>query len=230
MNIKTLSTITALSMSLFALASPVAAQTRVVKSIYRSDDGGVLYVRIVGDTVYGFGEHPGKKYAYVLSGTKNGDRVNAKFWDIPKGTRTEYGAIELQVSQAGARLVRKSASKIGIDTWQEIAPNGISWPGREAAGFQKTGVGDLDGVFVDETATRHYVRELNGDVVWVAETAAQPGERPAWISVFVGKRKPTNGFSGNFADVPKGMTSAKGTFGAALIGNQRRLALQQIGT
>src|SRR6266545_3344643 len=58
MNIKTLSTITALSMSLFALASPVAAQTRVVKSIYRSDDGGVLYVRIVGDTVYGFGEHP----------------------------------------------------------------------------------------------------------------------------------------------------------------------------
>src|SRR6266545_854939 len=139
MNIKTLSTITALSMSLFALASPVAAQTRVVKSIYRSDDGGVLYVRIVGDTVYGFGEHPGKKYAYVLSGTKNGDRVNAKFWDIPKGTRTEYGAIELQVSQAGARLVRKSASKIGIDTWQEIAPDGISGPRKAAAGFHKTG-------------------------------------------------------------------------------------------
>lgn len=211
-------------------AGPTAAQTLALKPIYRSDDGGVLYLRAVGDSVYGFGEHPGKKYAYVLSGTKNGDRINAKFWDIPKGTRTEFGELELQISQFGARLVRKSASaKIGIATWQEIAPNGIPWPVMQVAGFQKTGTADLDGVYVDETSGRHYVRELNGDVVWVAEPAAQPNERPAWASVFVGKRTPTNGFSGNFADVPKGLASAKGTFGAALIGNQRRLALQQTG-
>ncbi len=229
MKIKKAATITALSIILFSLASTVGAQTREVKSIYRGDDGGVLYLRTMGDTVYGFGEHPGKKYAYVLAGSRAGDRINAKFWDVPKGTRTEYGAIELQISQSGARLVRKSASKIGIDVWQEISPNGISWPAMQAAGFQKTGVVDLDGVFVDETAARHYVRELNGDIVWVAEPAAQPGERPAWVSVFVGKRAPTNRVSGNFADVPKGLAANKGAFGAAAIGDQRRLALQQTG-
>jgi len=229
MSIKSIGTITALSIILLSLAAVAGGQTREVKSIYRSDDGGVLYLRTIGDTVYGFGEHPGKKYAYVLTGTRAGDRITAKFWDVPKGTRTEYGAIELQVSQAGARLVRKSASKIGIDTWQEIPPNGIPWPTMQAAGFQKTSVSDLDGVFVDETATRHYVRELSGDVVWVAEPAAQPGERPAWASVFVGKRAATNRVSGTFADVPKGLANAKGTFGAAAIANQRRLALQQVG-
>jgi hypothetical protein len=204
------------------------AQSSPLKPIYRSDDGGILYVRAVGDNVYGFGEHPGKKYAYVLSGTRNGDFINAKFWDIPKGTLTEYGSIQLQISQGGTRLVRKTAAKIGIDTWQEISPNGIPWPEMQSAGFQKTSSTDLDGVFVDETATRHYVRELNGDVVWVAEPGEQPGVRPAWVSVFVGKRTNT-GISGTFADVPKGLAATKGSFGAALIGNQRRLNLQQVG-
>ena len=41
--------------------------------IYRGDDGGALYLRHVGEKVYGFGEHPGLKYAYVLTGTVSGD-------------------------------------------------------------------------------------------------------------------------------------------------------------
>jgi CubicO group peptidase (beta-lactamase class C family) len=202
-----------------------------VKSIYRSDDGGVLYLRAVGDVVYGFGEHPGKKYAYVLSGKQTGDRIAATFWDIPKGTRTETGDLELQVSQAGARLVRKSGSaNIGIGTWDEIAAGAFPWPAKQAAGFQKTSTNDLDGVFADEDASRHYMREMkDGNVVWVAEPAAQPGERPAWASVFVGKRTKAGAYSGTFADVPKGLATAKGNFGASLIANRRELALQQTG-
>lgn len=222
--------ITLSCLSLFVALSASLANAQSLTRIYRSDDGGVLYLRNVDSTIYGFGEHPGKKYAYVLKGEQQGDRILAKFWDIPKGTRSEFGGIELQVSQAGARLVRKSAAaNIGIGTWQEIAANSFPWPNLQAAGFQKTRATDLDGAFVGDDASRHYVRELSGDVVWVAEAASQPDVRPAWVSVFVGKRMPSNSVAGTFADVPKGSASAKGTVGAALIGKTRTLSLQQTG-
>jgi CubicO group peptidase (beta-lactamase class C family) len=217
-------------LTLFLALSAPLAHGQSLTRIYRSDDGGVLYLRTVGNVAYGFGEHPGKKYAYVLSGTQQGDRIAGKFWDIPKGTRTEFGNVELQISQAGARLVRKSGgANLGIGTWEEISAGSFPWPVMQAAGFQKSKANDLDGAFVGEDSSRHYVRELNGDVVWVGEAGAQPDVRPAWVSVFVGKRTPANGVSGTFADVPKGSASAKGTVGAALIGTMRTLALQQTG-
>jgi CubicO group peptidase (beta-lactamase class C family) len=217
-------------LTVFLLIQAPLAQAQSLSKIYRSDDGGVLYLRTVGNAVYGFGEHPGKKYAYVLSGTQQGDRIAGKFWDIPKGIRTEFGSVELQISQAGARLVRKSGgANLGAGTWQEIAAGSFPWPTIQVAGFQKTRATDLDGAFVGDDASRHYFRELNGDVVWVAEAGSQPDVRPAWVSVFVGKRTANKGVSGSFADVPKGLASAKGTVGAALIGDKRILALQQTG-
>jgi CubicO group peptidase (beta-lactamase class C family) len=215
---------------LLLLTVSLQAQAQSLTRIYRGDDGGVLYLRKVDNLIYGFGEHPGKKYAYVLKGEQQGDRILAKFWDVAKGTRSEFGSIELQVSQAGARLVRKSnPANIGIATWQEIADGSFPWPAAQVAGFQKTKATDLDGAFVGDDASRHYIRELNGDVVWVAEAASQPDVRPAWVSVFIGKRSPSNGIAGTWADVPKGQASAKGTVGAALIGQTRTLALQQTG-
>jgi hypothetical protein len=173
-------------------------QTPAITRIYRGSDGSALYLRELDNAVYGFGEHPGKKYAYVLRGTLQGDRISAKFWDIPKGTRTATGTVELQVSQLGGRLVRKSGSSlIGANTWEVIAPGSFPWPVKLAAGFQKFAISDLDGAFEGEDGSRHYIREFEGDVVWVAEAPAQPQTRPAWVSVFVGKRIQRYGKSGN---------------------------------
>jgi CubicO group peptidase (beta-lactamase class C family) len=198
--------------------------------IYRGDDGSVLYVRqLLTGAVFAFGEHPGLDRAYVLSGTVGGDRVDGSWWDVSKGKRGDRGTLALRWSQGGARIVRSGGADFGPDVFTAIDPSLVPWPNREAAGFQSTSTNDLDGLFVGDDGSNHYVRERAGTVVWVAEQDFQPGGRPGWVSVFVGTRKPNGGFAGTWADVPKGTERASGTFGAALIGTSRELRLTQTG-
>jgi CubicO group peptidase (beta-lactamase class C family) len=206
-----------------------ALATESLTRIYRGDDGGVLYLRRLGSNVYGFGEHPGRGYAYVLRGSLAGDRISGSWWDVPKGNRAWQGSLELRFSQQGARLLRAGGHDLGPDAFDAIPATGIPWPVMQAAGFQSTSTADLDGVFIGDDQSRHYVRERSSEVVWVAERAAQPEERPGWVSVFVGERKAGGGVSGAWVDVPKGLESRSGTFGAGQIGATRELMLVQTG-
>jgi hypothetical protein len=198
--------------------------------IYRGDDGGALYLRQLGTKVFGFGEHPGHEYAYVLSGSIAGDRITGSWWDVPKGTRRTSGTLDLRWTQVGARLVHAGGDVLGPKVFTSISADGIPWPVMQAAGFQTMSANDPDGVFVGDDGSRHYVRELSGDTIWVAERAAQPDERPGWVSVFVGRRKPGGVFGGTYVDVPKGIERKSGAFGAALLGSKRELVLEQTGT
>jgi CubicO group peptidase (beta-lactamase class C family) len=211
-------------------AGATPTRTDPLTRIYAGSDGSALYLRRLDGKVYGFGEHPGQKYAYVLAGTVAGDRISASWWDVPKGTRTESGTLDLQWSQQGARIVRKAGDDLGPDTFTAIPPSSVPWPNMQVAGFQATRSNDLDGVFEGDDASRHYVRETGGSTVWVAERASQPGERPGWVSVFVGQRSANgSGFAGTYVDVPKGLERESGNFGAGLVSNTRELFLTQLG-
>jgi CubicO group peptidase (beta-lactamase class C family) len=213
-------------------STPQRVTTLDLTRIYRGDDGGALYLRLLDGKVYGFGEHPGLKYAYVLTGTVSGDLIVGSWWDVPKGTRAfAKGTLRLRFSQQGAKLVRSGGHDLGPDTFDAIPPTGIPWPNMQVAGFQATTASDLDGVFVGDDASRHYVRETGGDTVWVAERGAQPGERPGWVSVFVGKRSSSGtGLSGTFVDVPKGIELRSGPFGAGIVSGERDVIVAQPGT
>jgi hypothetical protein len=95
----------------------------------------------------------------------------------------------------------------------------------QAAGFQASKTSDLTGLFVGDDGSRHYVRETPSDAVWVAERAAQPGERPGWVTVFVGKRS-GDAFTGTHVDVPKGIDRGSGSFLARLQGAKRELRIR----
>lgn len=234
----TLSSAVALAASLAGAASaasnaspPQRVPTDSLTRIYAGDDGGVLYLRQLDGKVYGFGEFPGK-YAYVLTGSVSGDRITGSWWDVPKGARGEKGSLRLQWSQHGARLVRKAGDDLGPETLTAISPSSVPWAqtNMQVAGFQATTSTDLDGAFVGDDASRHYVRETGPDTVWVAEKASQPGERPGWVSVFVGSRSAGGtAFSGVYVDVPKGIEHSSGNFGAGLVGKTRELYVTQIG-
>jgi CubicO group peptidase (beta-lactamase class C family) len=212
-------------------APPVLLVVENLTRIYRGDDGGALYLRRLDGKVYGFGEHPGRKYAYVLTGSISGDEIKGSWWDVPKGTRGEKGTLRLRFTQLGARIVRSGGTDFGPDVFTAIPPNGIPWPNMQVAGFQATGANDLDGVFVGDDASRHYVRETGSDVVWVGERAAQPEERPGWVTVFVGARSGDGGgLSGVAVDVPKGIELRSGNFGAGIVNGQRYFFLSQPGT
>ena len=213
------------------VAAPGAEDQRVpLTRIYRGEDGSALYLRQLGSKVYGFGEHPGLKYAYVLAGDVAVDRIDGSWWDVPKGQlrRVNRGTLELHWSQGGARIVRSGGADLGPDIFTAIAPGGIPWPNMQVAGFQATRRNDLSGVFVGDDASRHYVREAGTDTVWVAERPSQPGERPGWATVFVGTRSASGTFfAGTYVDVPKGVELKSGNFAAAFAGSKRELQLEQ---
>ena len=225
-----------LAASLGGAAAPAsgATPTRIpadeLTRIYVGADGGALYLRRLDGKVYGFGEHPGQKYAYVLTGSVSGDRITASWWDVPKGARTTTGSLTLRWSQGGTRIVRTAGNDLGPDMFVAIAPSAVPWPNMQVAGFQARSASDLDGVFTGDDASRHYVRETGSDTVWVAERASQPGERPGWVSVFVGKRSASGtSLSGTYVDVPKGLERRSGNFGAGVVSGKREVALTQIG-
>jgi len=195
--------------------------------VYTGDDGSALYLRADGTTVIGLAEHKTGEYAYVLKGTRAGDTITADYWDVPKGTRKTNGSLTLKVTQLGKALTTTSKS-VGASAWVAGLPTRPLGP--TVAGFQGTSTTNLNGAWVGDDASRHYVRVVGSKVVCVGEAAAQPGEKePRWVTVFVGTTTQKGTISGTFTDMPKGAGTATGAFGVALVGGQRSLALDQLG-
>jgi len=206
----------------FLLTSLLCGRTAAAEEltrIYAGEDGGALYTRTEGATFVAFGEHPGNNYAFVLRGTIKDNVIEVDWWDVPKEKRPRKGQATLQWSQNGARIVRTGGSPFGPDTFHEVKPELVPWPGVKAAGFQGQGAGDLNGAFNAQDKSRWYIRETAYGVVGVAEADAQPGERPRWVAVFFGKRtqKGAGSISGEWFDVAKGLDRKKGSFGAVLM-------------
>ncbi len=203
----------------------------LLTKIYRGDDGSALYLRQQGNDVYGFGEHPGKDYAYVLKGKLVGDTIFASWWDVPKGDGMQEDkkkrSVQLRWSQLGNRIVRAGGDGFELNVFTAIPPSGIPWPNRQAAGFQATKQNDLTGSFDGDDGSRHYFTEVGGEVVGVAERGAQPEERPGWVTVFFGTRKSNGAVGGIYVDVPKGLELKSGAWGAALLGSKRELFVDQ---
>lgn len=203
--------------------------------IYRGDDGGALYLRAEGTKVVGFAEHPGRKYAFVFRGTRTKDRINGSWYDVAKGTRTTVGTITLKIFKKGDRLVRGGGSDFGPDIFTAIAPGTIPWPGAREAGFQSRSRSDLDGAFIGRVAgmepdgSRQYWRENASGAFGVAE-GPKSGKRPAWVSVYFGKRAANGSVTGEFFDVPKGTETRSGTFALVPLTYGREYALGQSGT
>ena len=141
------------------VSTPTAEDQRLLPltRIYRGDDGSVLYLRQLANAVYGFGEHPGSRYAYVLTGSIGGDQIIGKWWDVPKGKlrRVNAGTLQLRFTQVGARVVRTGGTDLGPDVFTAIPPSAVPWPNMQVAGFQATAQNDLDGVFEGDDASRH---------------------------------------------------------------------------
>src|SRR5262249_4542298 len=75
-------------------ASEASAQVR--GGYYKSDDGGAYYIRQLDDKFYWFGEDPNGAWANVLTGTVSGNKVTARWWDIPKGRTQGSGEMTLE--------------------------------------------------------------------------------------------------------------------------------------
>jgi CubicO group peptidase (beta-lactamase class C family) len=167
----------------------------------------------------------------VLQGALEDDRIKAEWWDVPKHGRSTKGTIELQVSQQGTRLTRKSAdTAIGVSVLTRIDPASVPWPKTDReAGFQSTSINDLDGKWIGGDGRRTYLREIGSSVVGVSELRTGSNTRPVWATVFVGARKANGDVAGTYADVPKGLRAEDGSLAIVQVTGTRRLAVAQAG-
>src|ERR1043165_4661620 len=111
----------ALLMGVFASAAALAAE---LNGYYLADDGGAYFIRQIGDKVYWFGEDPNGAYANVLMGTITGNKITARYWDVPKGKTQGMGEITLTIQDNGATLVKvSSTSPFGTKTLTKQTPH-----------------------------------------------------------------------------------------------------------
>lgn len=218
----------ALLMSVFASAVALAAE---LNGYYLSDDGGAYFIRQIGDHVYWFGEDPNGAYANVLIGTISGNKITARYWDVPKGKTQGMGEITLTIQENGATLVKvSSTSPFGTKTLKKQTPHaeGLIIKGfppemrSRPQGFSG-GEQNLTGVWQGDDAAFYYVRETPTDIVWVAENNQWGGEggtaQPSFVHVFFGK-KINKLITGDWVDLPKGKAANNGVLGLNLANSQ----------
>lgn len=181
--------------------------------VFVGSDGGAYYVTEVGNEVFWFAEHPGRDYAHVFHGTRDGDRIEGEFLSVPKDRVTSRGRVMLRVQQNGSLALLSQeggfpAKWLNVTSIHGIVdqlPGKASWPG-----FTANSLDDLDGVFADGQGRRCYVRQLGDDVVIFGEEDFAKGEQPGVALVFVGTRQGSM-VTGKWAAVPKGTQTGNGS-------------------
>src|SRR5437763_5243311 len=111
--------VTLLACALFLGACASAAAAKELNGYYEADNGGAYFIRQIGDDVYWFGEDPNGAWANVLVGTINGNKITARFWDVPKGKTLGMGEMVLQIQNDDSLIKLSSSTPFGTKSWKK---------------------------------------------------------------------------------------------------------------
>jgi microsomal dipeptidase-like Zn-dependent dipeptidase len=248
--------VTLLACALFLGVCASAAAAKELNGYYEGDNGGAYFIRQIGADVYWFGEDPNGAWANVLMGTVSGDKITARFWDVPKGRTQGMGGMILQIQGDGATLVKlSSTTPFGTKSWKKTVVhaemvNGVpvtkGFPPEMRSlpqGYSVVNVfgeQNLTGAWQGDDAAFYYVRETSladqvPDIVWVAENNQWGGPggniRPSFTHVFFGKHvKGDPSISGRWIDIPKGEAAGSGTLTLTIKGPQDMETLVKTGS
>ena len=235
--------VTLLACALFLGVCSSATAAKMLNGYYEADNGGAYFVRQIGDSVYWFGEDPNGAWANVLVGTISGNKITARFWDVPKGKTQGMGEMILQIQNDDSLVKLSSTTPFGTKSWKKTVihmemVNGVgvlkgmppemrSRPQGYSGGEQ-----NLTGAWQGDDAAFYYVRETPTDIVWVAENNQWGGPggnaQPSFTHVFFGK-KGDNSISGHWIDIPKGKAAGSGTLTVTIKGPQDMATIAKTG-
>src|SRR5216684_1009614 len=108
-----------LAFGLFLGVCANGAPIRELNGYYEADNGGAYFIRQIGDTVYWFGEDPNGAWANVLVGTISGNKITARFWDVPKGKTQGMGEMILQIQNDDSLIKLSSTTPFGTKFWKK---------------------------------------------------------------------------------------------------------------
>ncbi len=217
--------VTLMACALFLGVCANVAAAKELNGYYEADNGGAYFIRQIGDDVYWFGEDPNGAWANVLVGTISGNKITARFWDVPKGKTQGMGEMTLQIQPDDSLIKLSSTTPFVTKSWKKTVlhiemingvpvPKGMPPEMRSRPQGYSGGVQNLTGTWQGDDAAFYYVRETPTDIVWVAENNqwGGPGGNvyPSFTHVFFGK-KGDNSISGHWIDIPKGKAAGSGT-------------------
>ncbi|MFK0733154.1 MAG: hypothetical protein ACFKPT_23675 [Gloeotrichia echinulata GP01] len=96
----------------------VAQATSSLTGVWNCNDGGVYFIRQVGNQMWWYGQSAdgGETWSNVFQGTINGNKVIGSWADVPKGTIRGYGEMTLRIS--GNRIQKISGGEnFGGSVW-----------------------------------------------------------------------------------------------------------------
>lgn len=205
------------------VASPSASAIDLTGT-WQGDDGGSYYIRQIGEQVWWYGEeqsiNPG--WSNVASGELNGNNLELKWVDVPKGRASGQGTLSLIVENSGNRLTAQQNIGFGASTWNRIStgmptsqevPIGIPIPSGDPAY-------DLSGIWKEANGDVYYIRQIGSEIWWFGE------QIPNWANVAVGNIG-GNVINLRWIDVPKGQANGHGVLTLSVENSGNTLIAQQ---
>src|SRR5712691_7179934 len=111
--------VTLLACALFLCVCANGSPINELNGYYEGDDGGAYFIRQIGDSVYWFGEDPNGAWANVLVGTISGNKITARFWDVPKGKTQGMGEMILQIQNDDSLIKLSSTTPFVTKSWKK---------------------------------------------------------------------------------------------------------------
>ena len=210
-------------------------RSAIAPGVFRSDDGGAVYVRAVGNDRLCL--RRASREGLRVRAAGHADRATASRVSggtFPSTARSTRGTIELQVSQNGDPANAEERGHGDRRIRADAHRPGRACPGRRPTarrGSSRRAATTSTGSGSATDGRRTYLREIGSSVVGV--TRAQAGTN---TSARLGDRlhRYARGraarVTGTYADVPKGRGSRTAALGFALVSGTRRLAVAQTGT
>jgi hypothetical protein len=97
----------------------IVAQAGNLTGAWNCNDGGVYFIRQVGNQVWWYGQSSdgGQTWSNVFQGTITGSRIIGSWADVPKGSIRGYGEMTLRIS--GGRIQKISGGEnFGGSVWR----------------------------------------------------------------------------------------------------------------
>lgn len=161
--------------------------------IWSCDDGGLYYIRQIGETVWWYGEQssPNPAFSNVATGTIDGNTVNLNWVDVPKGGTTSSGTLVLNIESSDELTAVQKTGGFGGSTWTRTTTGpavSTAQPGPSPSSPQSsptsTSIAPGMGPQLLDHAMGNNVDESSSEIITrTAAFSASDGKAYSWLSL-----------------------------------------------